>query len=150
MVKPVKDLLYTLNIHFNQYLLTEWRSNQYITYYAFTISPHQKSLPKIGIEKSVTDMLNVCKNIISCKYIYETSKLNKIHIHGILAAKQKSKFTKLNKHPLVQYHITEYEHRHNAYIRYMSKCQPKHIYARHYGEDGKLLIPRWDLNWYLE
>ncbi len=143
------DPSHTLNVQFQQYLLQEWKTNQYITYYAFTISPHQKSLQKAWIEDSVTDMLDICKNVISCRYIYETSDKNKIHIHGILASKCKSKFFKLKKHPLVKFHMVEYVSNNLKWIHYMAKDKPDKIYT-HYLKDGKQIKPITNLDWYLK
>ncbi len=143
------DPTQTLNLHFQHYLLREWKKNQYITYYAFTVSPHSKCLSKASIEESVTDMLNICKNIISCKYIYETSAKNKIHIHGILCSKSKSKFFKLRKHPLVKFHMVEYIHNEQKWIHYMSKNKPDKIYAHYHDKDGQQIQPITNLTWYL-
>ncbi len=138
-----------LHILMQQYLLTEWKQNQYITYYSFTISPHKRLLSKALIESSVDDLMTVCKNVVSCRYVYETSELNKIHIHGILASKSKSKFMKLRKHPLVKYELNEYYNSNDAWIHYMAKESPHYCYTHHYDhETGKIQKPKLNLTWY--
>ncbi len=130
-----------------QYLLREFRTNQYITYYAFTISPHSRLQEQGVLADSVTDLMKICKNVISCRYIFETSDLGKVHIHGLLASKSRCKFVKLRKHPLVQYYFKVYDGN-RKWLNYMEKGQPDHCYTNYYNEFHQLQAPKHTLTWF--
>jgi len=112
--------------NFQLYLLQEWKKNQYFKFYTVTISPHAKLAAKAVLRQSVIDLFIVCKNMVSMRYIYETSKLNKLHIHGILTSNGHCKFMKVRKHPLVKFHIVPYVP--GNWIDYISKDKPDKVH----------------------
>ncbi len=112
--------------NFQLYLHQEWKANQYHKFYTITISPHDNHGSTYILRQSIIDLFRVCKNVVSMRYIYETSKNNKLHIHGLLTSKDYCKFMKVRKHPLVKFHIVQYTP--GNWIDYISKEKPNQVH----------------------
>ncbi len=132
---------------------TKWsfethQHNPYVKYYAITISPHGRHEEKAVVTNSIYSLFNLYKGVISSMYIYEKSKLGKWHIHGLLAMKDKCKFAKVRKHPLVKYHIVEYVP--GEWIDYISKDLPSQVYQVNRYEGTRVTSITRDIRDYID
>ncbi len=137
----------TLNVLIQQFMLQAYADNQYVSYYAITVSPHQKNQPEAVIHASMQHLILKCKNVISVRYIIEKSEKGKYHSHGVLCSRSRSKFTKVRNHPLCQFYITPYNPGFE-WTEYISKYMPDKCYTIHYNTEGKLQYPINKLDWY--
>ncbi len=113
---------------YQSYLLDTYRDNRYTKFYAITITPHIHSTTEVFIFNTVYDVINTCKSVISIHFNYECSDAGKLHIHGIIACKDKTKFLKVKKHPICQIHTTEFNPEGN-WIQYCLEKSPSIIHT---------------------
>jgi len=106
----------------------QFRLYNYSKFYTFTISPHQRYVERMVLEDGVRQIFRSYKSVIGVRYIMETSKLGKLHVHGILCARDNSKFVKLRRHPTCNYMINPYSPG-NEWIVYMGKGNPQKLYG---------------------
>lgn len=110
-----------------QYMSKEFQLYNYAKFYAFTISPHNKKLIPLMLHEAAKTILISYNSCYSLRYIIETSKTGKEHIHGVLITKDQCKFAKLRRHPHVKYHFQHYND--SGWLEYMQKDNPNRIYT---------------------
>ncbi len=108
--------------NYSWFLQEQWRENRHVKFYAITISPHDHKQPDSVVFNASKDIITICKSVTGLMYNFEESEKGKIHAHGILASKDYSKFLKIKKHPLCQFHIVEYTP--GNWIGYCLKSNP--------------------------
>lgn len=112
---------------YQTYLMDTFRDNRYTKFYALTVTPHIHSTTEYYLSNVMYDIINQCKSVISITYNYERSEAGKLHIHGIIATKDKTKFLKVKKHPIAQIHTTELNG--ETWIYYCTKSKPRIIHS---------------------
>ena len=115
---------------FTQYMMKEYKHYNYAKFYTFTISPHQLYAQEIVTHQAASQILSSYKCVYSLRYIIETSDKGKIHAHGILVTRDLSKFVKLRRHPMVNYHFSYYNVD-GGWLDYIAKDDPKDIHGYH-------------------
>ncbi len=94
--------------NFSWFLMSHWRENRHVKFYAITVSPHDHHVTPNVVYHALFDIITECKTVISAMYVLERSPTGKYHAHGILASKDYSKFLKVKKHPTCQFHTVKY------------------------------------------
>ncbi len=112
---------------FTGFLHEQWRNNRHMKFYAITVNPHRHDQPAIVSHQGMIDLLHVCKTAVSIMYIIEKSPEGKMHAHGILASKDKSKFLKVKRHPLCQFDTPVYIP--GNWIPYINKGLPTIVHT---------------------
>ncbi len=122
--------------------------NPYTKYYAITVSPHGRYAEKEVVYNSMLSLFSMYKGLTSALYIFERLTKGKWHTHGLLAMKDKCKFAKVRKHPLVKYHIEEYVP--GNWIDYISKDLPSEIYQINHYKGSKIESQTHDIRNYID
>ncbi len=104
--------------------------SKYIEWYTLTLSPKD---PTVEIREYFYDLAllrlqSKCKTIIDIVYILETSKHGKLHVHGIIATRDKTKFLKIKRDIRFNWHMDPLTYL-DGWINYMLKESPKHVYT---------------------
>ncbi len=119
------NALITVRIH--SWLARQFNKNAYVKFYTFTVSPHQRYCEQLVVHSAIDQILRSYKSVLSVLCITELSDNGKYHAHGLVAAKNPSKFAKFRRHPTCQYKFEELTPG-DQWFDYMSKSSPSYLY----------------------
>ncbi len=112
-------------------ILAETAYSKYIKWYTLTIDPLDPTVQvtEHQYELALKRLRDKCKTIIKVAYIYETSEHGKLHLHGILATRDKTKFLKV-KHDIRYHYQMDPLTYLDGWICYILKGSPENLYTR--------------------
>lgn len=121
---------------YNEYLLDTWRANRYTQFYTITATPHIHSCSEVFLFNTMYDIINTCQTVTSIHFNYEVSHAGKLHVHGLIACKDKTQFLKVKKHPICQIYTQEYYYG-PTWIEYCLQEKPRILHTLERSSNSK-------------
>ncbi len=107
-----------------------FKGNVYTRFYTLNVSPFnsRSEMNELDYEEYVKELFTICRNVLGVWFIFEKSEAGKLHLHGFIASKDKSKFLKIKKHLLFHSEIDEVTY-FDGWLAYCLKHSPKHSFS---------------------